>query len=227
MDMKIPQCVGVIMDGNRRWAKAKGLPTFEGHRHGYQTMKNVTEWASDAGVGAVIFFAFSEENWNRAEEEVSFLLTLIREIISTQLSEAIEKNIRLKYIGNLSKFPEDIADGLRNAEEKTKNNTGIHMIIAVSYGGRDEIVRAVQKLVDDGKTTIIADDIQSHIDTAGVPDPDMIIRTSGEQRLSGFLTWQSVYSELFFTNTLWPDFSKEEFMKMLEEYSGRERRLGK
>ena len=215
------------MDGNRRFAKAQGLPTFEGHRRGYQTMKNVTEWASDAGVGAVIFFAFSEENWKRAEEEVTFLLTLIREILSNQVSEAIEKNIRLKYIGNLSKFPDDIADGLRNAEEKTKNNTGIHMIIAVSYGGRDEIVRAVNTALAHGKKEVSIDDVNTYVDTAGVPDPDMIIRTSGEQRLSGFLTWQSVYSELFFTNTLWPDFSKEEFLKMIEEYRNRERRLGK
>ena len=215
------------MDGNRRWAKAKGLPTFEGHRHGYQTMKNVVEWATELGVGTITFFAFSEENWKRTEEEVSYLMGLIRRMLVDEMNEALSKNIRLTYIGDISKFSDDIAAGMRDAEEKTKTNTGINLVIAASYGGRQEIVRAVNAMIKDGKKEITVDDMNAYVDTKGLPDPDVIIRTSGEQRVSGFLTWQSVYSELFFTETLWPDFSKEEFLKIIEEYGDRERRLGK
>ena len=225
--MNIPQSVGIIMDGNRRWAKAKGLPSFEGHRHGYQTMKKVVEWATELGVNTITFFAFSEENWKRTEEEVSYLMSLIRKMLVEETEEALSKNIRLRYIGDISKFSDDIASGMREAEEKTKANTGITLVIAASYGGRQEIVRAVNTMIKDGKKEITVEDISAYVDTKGLPDPDMIIRTSGEQRVSGFLTWQSVYSELFFTETLWPDFSKEEFLNILEEYGSRERRLGK
>jgi undecaprenyl diphosphate synthase len=228
MEQKIPACIGVIMDGNRRWAKANNLPTFEGHRRGHQTMKKLVEWAEEAGVKTVIVFAFSEENWKRAAEEVSFMMSLVREILASDTKEAIEKNIRLKYIGDVLKFPEDIARGMWDAEEKTKNNTGTTLAIAVSYGGRQEIIHVVNELMKEGKTEITAEDIDAHMYTAGLPDPDIIIRTSGEMRLSGFLPWQGVYSELFFTNTLWPDFSKEEFLKIINEYSTtRERRMGK
>ena len=215
------------MDGNRRWAKAHLLPTFEGHRHGYQTMKSLVEWAKDAGVSTVIVFAFSEENWKRAEEEVAFMMTLIREILVNQLKEAMEKNIRLKFIGNISKFPEDIAGGMRDAEKKTEGNTAMTLGIAVSYGGRQEITYAVNELIKAGKTEVTVEDVSDHLYTSGLPDPDIIIRTSGEMRVSGFLPWQSVYSELFFTKTLWPDFSQEEFLSIINEYANRERRMGK
>jgi len=225
--MKTPQCIGIIMDGNRRWAKARSLPTFEGHRHGYQTMKQVTEWATDAGIGTVIFFAFSEENWQRAQDEVAFMMDLIREVFKNEKQYAMENNIRLRYIGNVSKFAPDIQESMRDAEQETQGNTGINLVLAVSYGGRQEIIRTVNKLIAQGKKEITVEDMNASLDTAGLPDPDMIIRTSGEQRTSGFLPWQGVYSELFFTKTLWPDFSQEEFKKILEEYSERERRMGK
>jgi undecaprenyl diphosphate synthase len=229
--MKTPQCIGIIMDGNRRWAKAHALPTFEGHRHGYQTMKQVTEWAKETGVGTIIFFAFSEENWKRAQDEVAFMMDLIREVILKETKEAIEKNIRLRYIGDISKFAPDIQEGMLDAEKQTASNTGINLVLAVSYGGRQEIVHVMNELLKEGKTKnkteVTAEDVSRHMYTAGLPDPDMIIRTSGEQRTSGFLPWQGVYSELFFTKTLWPDFSKEEFTKMLEEYNERDRRMGK
>lgn len=225
--MNIPHSIGIIMDGNRRWAKAKKLPTFEGHRKGYETMKHVVEWAIESSIHTITFFAFSEENWKRTEEEVSYLMGLIKRLLVEEMEEAMEKNIRLRYIGDLSHFSSDIREGMKNAEEKTKHNTGINLVIAASYGGRQEIVRAVNRLIAAGKTEITVDDMNASVDTADLPDPDIIIRTSGEMRLSGFLTWQSVYSELFFTNTLWPDFSKEEFMQILEGYTHRERRLGK
>jgi len=190
-------------------------------------MKNVVDWATEAGVKTLIFFAFSEENWKRSEDEVSFLMSLIRDMITNELKEAIEKNIRMKFIGDVSKFPKDIAEGIANAEEQSAKNTGINLVIAASYGGRQEIVRAVNRMIDEGKKNITAEDMNTHLDTAGLPDPDIIIRTSGEMRLSGFLPWQSVYSELFFTKTFWPDFSKEEFLNIIEEFGNRERRLGK
>ncbi len=233
MSQKTPECIGIIMDGNRRWAKSKGLPTFAGHEKGYEVMKNTVEWAKDLGVKNIIFFAFSEENWKRTEEEVSYLMGLIRRMLVEETKDAIENKVRLKYIGDLSKFSDDIARGMKDAEEKTEQCDAITVAIAVSYGGRQEIVRAINKMIADGlpakagKKGITIEDMNAYVDTADMPDPDIIIRTSGEQRLSGFLTWQSVYSELFFTNTLWPDFSREEFGSIVDEYSNRERRLGK
>lgn len=233
MSQKTPECIGIIMDGNRRWAKSKGLPTFAGHEKGYEVMKNTVEWAKDLGVKNIIFFAFSEENWKRTEEEVSYLMGLIRRMLAEETKDAIENKVRLKYIGDLSKFSDDIARGMKDAEEKTEHCDAITVAIAVSYGGRQEIVRAINKMIADGlpakagKKGITIEDMNAYVDTADMPDPDIIIRTSGEQRLSGFLTWQSVYSELFFTNTLWPDFSREEFGSIVDEYSNRERRLGK
>jgi undecaprenyl diphosphate synthase len=227
MSQKTPQCIGIIMDGNRRWAKSKGLPTFEGHRQGYQSMRQTVEWAKEAGVGTVIFFAFSEENWKRTADEVSYLMGLIKKMLVDEMEEIITQNVRLRFIGDISKFSPDIQAGMRDAEKKSKKNTGINVGLAVSYGGRQEIVSTVNTLLAEGKTEVTIEDVSTHLYTNGLPDPDMIIRTSGEMRLSGFLTWQSIYSELFFTNTLWPDFSKDEFLKMIEEYSARDRRLGK
>ncbi len=224
---EIPNCIGIIMDGNRRWAKTQGLPSFEGHRRGYQTMKDVVGWADEVGVGTVIVFAFSQENWNRSKEEVIFMLDLIRWVLKDQVKEAMEKNICLRFIGDIDKFPEDIALDMRKNEKESEHNTGLILAIAVSYGGRDEIVRAVNTLIKQGKQEITTVDIEASLDTHGLPDPDMIIRTSGEMRVSGFLPWQAVYSELFFTKTLWPDFSKGEFLDIVKQYTERERRMGR
>ena len=233
MSQKIPNCVGIIMDGNRRWAKGKGLVLLKGHEAGGETLKKVVRWAKDAGVKHIIFYTFSTENWNRSSEEVSYLLNLINKFLKKEFEEFNKENGVLHFVGDLSRFSLDLQKVLKDAEEKTKANTGSHVYFALNYGGRQEILSAVKKIVaENSQEKIQQEEITDeyfarHLQTYPMPDPDIIIRTSGEQRLSGFLPWQSVYSELFFTKTLWPDFSKEEFMKILEEYGNRERRIGK
>ena len=226
---KIPTCVGIIMDGNRRWATSKGMPAFLGHREGAKKLKEITTLGKKAGIKHMIFFTFSTENWKRSEEEVSFLLTLIGEFLKTELSYFISEGGVLHVVGDTSLFSESLQKNLKDAEDKTKDNTGMHVYFALNYGGREEIRSAIQKIVKENPNpeTITDEYIAQHLQTKGMPDPDIIIRTSGEKRLSGFLPWQSVYSELFFTDTRWPDFSEQEFLDILKEYGERERRLGK
>lgn len=231
MESHAPASIGIIMDGNRRYAKEKGLPALEGHRAGYETLKNVCKWAKEAGVKNVTVFAFSTENWNRKPEEVSYLLDLMRFALGKELEMFKKEHARILYAGDLTKFPKDIQDILARAVEETKHNTDLTLTTCISYGGRDEILRAIKKAAaklspaDFQKMTEA--DFAGFLDTAGTPDPDLIIRTSGEERLSGFLAWQGVYSELFFTKTKWPDFSKEEFNAILTQYGERHRRFGK
>ncbi|MBI5406012.1 di-trans,poly-cis-decaprenylcistransferase [Candidatus Kaiserbacteria bacterium] len=224
-----PSCVGIIMDGNRRWAKARGLPAFEGHRAGGETLKSVVRWAKDAGVEHIIFYTFSTENWNRSEEEVSYLLNLIEEFIGTELEHFNAEGGVLHYVGDLSRFSEKLQRTLKDSEIKTARNFGPHVYFALNYGGRQEILSAVRNIVSKNPQEGDITDayFAAHLQTGTMPDPDIIIRTSGEKRLSGFLPWQSVYSELFFSDTLWPDFTKEEFDSILAEFATRERRRGK
>ncbi len=226
---QVPDSIGIIMDGNRRWAKAQGMSPLKGHHAGGKTLKNVVRWARDAGVKHIIFYTFSTENWNRSEEEVSYLLNLIGEFIAAELETFNTEGGVLHYAGDLSRFSESLQQTLKNSEEKTKNNPGPHVYFALNYGGRQEILSAVKKIAaENPKSEDITEEyFAKHLQTGDMPDPDLIIRTSGEMRLSGFLPWQGVYSELFFTNTFWPDFSQEEFLKILEEYGQRERRRGK
>jgi undecaprenyl diphosphate synthase len=226
---KVPLCVGIIMDGNRRWAKAKGMLTLEGHREGSRRLKDVVTWMKEAGVKHSIFYTFSTENWNRSPEEVSYLFNLIREFAEREVAHFHSEDFRLHFVGDLSRFPKDLQEALRKAEEKTAKNEGHHIYLALNYGGRQEILSAVRALLAEGADPkdITEEYFAKHLQTGDMPDPDLIIRTSGEMRLSGFLPWQAVYSELFFTETLWPDFTKEEFEKILEEFSARERRHGK
>ncbi len=228
-ESKIPSCVGIIMDGNRRWAKSKTLPVLEGHRAGGKTLKDAVVWARDIGVKHLIFYTFSTENWNRSEEEVSYLLNLIGEFIGSELDHFHKEGGVLHFAGDLSRFSQSLQKTLTDAKDKTASNPGPHIYFALNYGGRSEILSAVKKIVlENPKQEEITEEyFAKHLQTDNMPDPDMIIRTSGEMRLSGFLPWQGVYSELFFTDTLWPDFSKEEFTKMIEEYGDRERRHGK
>lgn len=223
-----PTCVGIIMDGNRRWAKSKGLPSLEGHRAGGETLKNTVMWARDAGVEHIIFFTFSTENWNRSEEEVSYLLALIGEFIEKELEHFNAEGGVLHFVGDLSRFSPQLQKILQDAAEKTAHNPGSHVYFALNYGGRQEILSAVRKIsaLQPQASDITDEYFAKHLQTGVMPDPDIIIRTSGEMRLSGFLPWQSVYSELFFTKTLWPDFSQEEFNAILAEYAERERRHG-
>jgi undecaprenyl diphosphate synthase len=223
----IPTSIGIILDGNRRWARAKGLPTLEGHRRGYTKVREITEAAFEAGVQYVTLYAFSTENWNRDPAEVSYLLSLFEELINLEIEDITKKGIRARFIGDLSRFPAHLASAARALEEKTKDNKKGTVVVALSYGGRPEIVHAVNALLQEGREAVSEEDISKKLWTHDIPDPDLIIRPGGEKRLSNFLTWQSVYSELFFTNTFWPDFSKEELLRILEEFSKRERRHGK
>lgn len=218
-------CVGIIMDGNRRWAKTHNLPVFMGHTRGYETLKSLLDWSKETSVRTIIAYAFSEENWNRTKEEVSYILDLFRTVLTSEVSSLIEKKIKVQFIGSISRFPKDIQDLMKVVEKKTKQYTDFNLILAVSYGGKEEVVQAAEtQYKKEGVCTI--EGIQKYLYTKDIPDPDMIIRTSGEQRLSGFLLWQSSYSELFFTHTLWPDFSKDEFLGMIAQYHQRQRRFG-
>lgn len=221
------QCVGIIMDGNRRWAKAQGKPGFEGHRAGYDTLTQVVGWAREAKIPHVVAYAFSTENWQRSEDEVGYLMKLFRFVIENEVDRMIAERIRIRFIGERERFPEDLQRGMERIEEATANEYDITLHIAVSYGGRAEILAAVNALQVDGRGTVNEEEFSQKLWSYPMPDPDIIIRTGGDMRLSGFLAWQSVYSELFFLPTLWPDFSHTEFLEILAEFHVRERRRGK
>lgn len=224
--MPLVTCVGIIMDGNRRWAKARGLPKFEGHRVGLlKTLRNTIRFVSARSIKHLVVFMFSTENWNREPKEVSYLMDLFRESIQKELKELGEKGVRVRFVGQRERFSPDLQQGMNTVEKETAKNDVITLWCCLSYGGRAEIVAAVRAAAEKGEVT--ENSLGEHLWTAGMPDPDIIIRTSGEKRLSGFLPWQSVYSELFFTNTKWPDFTEEEFDSILAEFAQRERRRGK
>lgn len=229
----LPRHVGIIMDGNGRWAKKRGLPRIAGHREGAKTVRMAVKTSAELGIEVLTIYAFSTENWQRPQDEVSFLMKLLAEYLVNELEELNDKGVRIKAIGDRTKLPVNVLQVLENAENNTRNNPALQLNLALSYGGRDEIIRAVKNLTQEVKRgTINPDDIStsmlsSLLDTANQPDPDLIIRTSGEMRLSNFLLWQGAYSELWFTNTLWPDFTKEEYLKALMDYSNRQRRFGK
>jgi len=228
-EQSAPECVGIIMDGNRRWAKAKGLPVFEGHRAGYERLKEVLRWSKEAGVKNVTVFAFSTENWKRAEDEVGYLMELMRFVFRSEMETLRKERVRVLFAGDLSKLPADLQKDCGRVKKETSADSEITLTLCVSYGGRDEILRAARRLLSEAcaPESVTEEKFASMLDTAGTPDPDLIIRTSGEQRVSGFLPWQSVYSELFFTDTLWPDFSKEEYFGILKKFGERNRRHGK
>lgn len=227
MEQKQPiRCIGVIIDGNRRWARKRGMPTLEGHRAGYEKVKDALRWTREAGIRYVIAYAFSSENWNRAPEEVSYLMKLLKRMCVEEAEHFKKENARVRVIGERARLAPDVRDAIERVEEETKNCTGETLVLAISYGGRDELVEAARKLCRRAPEEITKETFAEQLWTAGIPDPDLIIRTSGEQRLSNFLLWQVAYSELFFTKTLWPDFTKEEFFQILEEYNKKERRFG-
>lgn len=225
----IPSHIAIILDGNRRWAKERGLPTFFGHRKGMDNAKKIVLYAQKAGVKVITMYAFSTENWSRSEKEVNYLMKLFENYIDKYIDDYHKRGIKFRHIGSLKELPASLQKKLKNAIELTKNNTGIVANLALNYGGRDEIKRTVQKLVEDGVRAkdITTDLINENLDTAGLPDPDLIIRTSGEQRTSGFLIWQGAYSELYFPKVHWPDFNEKEFDKAIAEFNKRQRRFGK
>lgn len=215
------------MDGNRRWAKARGLPSLEGHAAGLTKAKEIVRHAFSQGVSTVVLYAFSTENWNRGPEEVGYLMTLFSNAIAREFDELAREGIRIRFIGDLSRLPGTIRASAEKLERESATASGKTLGIALSYGGRAEILSAVNRLLAEGKSEIGEEDLRAVLWSADIPDPDLIIRTGGEKRLSNFLTWQSVYSELFFTDSLWPDFTKEEFDAMLAAFAQRERRRGK
>lgn len=220
-------CVGIIMDGNRRWAKARGLPKLEGHRVGLlETLKNTVRFAGTRGIKHLIVYMFSTENWNRDSAEVSYLMDLFRESVQKEMKELGKEGVRVRFAGQLERFSEDLQQSMSVAEKETMQNDGLTLWCCLSYGGRAEIAAAARAAAALGKE-ITEDSLAQHLWTAEMPDPDLIIRTGGEKRLSNFLPWQSVYSELFFSDTPWPDFTKEEFDSILAEFAARERRRGR
>lgn len=215
----VPQHVGIIMDGNRRWARKRGLAAIAGHAEAVdKTVENLIERAGELGVKYLTMWAFSTENWGREKEEVDGLMNLFRKALMTKVERFIAKGARLRLIGDMGRFAPDIQEGMKKAMEASNKNDKITVTFALNYGGRDEIKRAVER---GGRR------FEKYLDTTGMPDPDLIIRTGGEQRTSGFLMWSGVYSELYFTDTLFPDFGTAEFDKAIEEYQGRQRRFGK
>ena len=221
-------CVGIIMDGNRRWAKEQGLPGVGGHAAGLTKVKEMVRCAFSQGVETVILYAFSTENWNRSKEEVGYLMNLFEGALMRELAELSKENVRVRFIGDLTHLSEKLRTSIKKVEEETAHpDAQKTLVLAISYGGRAEILSAVNKLLNEGKKDVREDELNRALWTSDIPEPDLIIRTGGEKRLSNFLTWQSVYSELFFTDTKWPAFTKEEFADILREFSTRERRRGK
>lgn len=220
-------CMGIIMDGNRRWARAQGKPVFEGHSEGYKNLQNVLGWARDAGIPHVVAYAFSTENWQRSEEEVGYLMKLFRSILENETKKMIEERVRVRFVGDWSRFGEDLQKMMGEMEAATEENYTVTLHLLMSYGGRAEIVAAAKALLEEEATSADEAAFERNLWSYPMPDPDLIIRTGGEKRLSNFLPWQSVYSELFFIDTFWPAFSKEEFDTVLAEFAARERRRGK
>jgi undecaprenyl diphosphate synthase len=224
------QHVAFIMDGNRRWAKEKKLPALLGHQKGYRQIEKIVNRAQDLQIPYVTFWAFSTENWQRSQEEVSYLMDLFRKALRGNLfKKLIKKGGKISVIGNVMAFPKDIQTDIADVVESSKHNTGIQVTIALNYGGREDIVQAIQRMISDKveTTEITADLLSQYLYTKNLPDPDFVIRTGGAQRLSGYLPWQSIYSELYFTDTYWPDFDEKAFDKAVEEYQNRERTFGK
>ena len=231
-ECKVPRHVAIILDGNGRWANKRGLPRSMGHREGCKAVEQIVEDAARLGIGYLTVYAFSTENWKRSDEEVGTLMQLVRYYMKRLLKVATRNNVRVLMIGERSRFAPDIIEGIGRLEGDTKDNTGLTFTIAVNYGSRDEMVRAVRRMMEDCRDGKLSPEevdeaaVSAYLDTRQIPDPDLLIRTSGEQRMSNFLLWQSAYTELYFTDVLWPDFDKEELIKAIEQYNKRERRFG-
>ncbi len=232
-NLTIPQHVAIILDGNGRWAKKRLMPRNYGHMQGAKAVEQICEDADSIGIKYLTVYAFSTENWNRSKDEVDALMKLLRNYLKNCIERANNNNMRVRVIGEKSRLNDDIRSRIDELEECSKNNTGLNFTIAINYGSRDEIVRAVRRIAEDtaeGKLKgeqINEELISRYLDTGDLPDPDLLIRTSGEERLSNFLLWQLAYTEFYFTDVLWPDFNKAELVKAVEKYNSRDRRFGK
>lgn len=215
------RCIGIILDGNRRWAKERGLPQLEGHRRGYETLRSAVRWVGKRGVPHLAVYAFSTENWKRSDEEVSYLMGMIREVLVRDASTIIDEGVRLRFPGDRTQLDRDIQDAMQKMEEDSAHNTQLTLWVCLSYGGRAEITAAAR-----GAGDITEESINNNLWTAGMPDPDIIIRTGGQKRLSNFLLWQSAYSELFFLDKMWPDFDENDLDAVLSEFTARKRNFG-
>lgn len=224
----IPTHIGYILDGNRRWAKKHGLPTYEGHLAGYNALKDVIDATADAGVQYISFYTWSTENWSRAEEEVLGIMKLIRRLFSADIKELIKKNYRVVVLGSREKIPKDIVRMMDEAEQVSKDGTRATLVMCFNYGGRQEIIRAAERIMADPQRSEVLDEkgFEAYLDHPDVPACDVIVRTSGEQRLSNFMLWRSAYSEFIFLEKLWPDMRPSDVDAILEEYSKRSRRYG-
>ncbi len=229
----LPKHVAVIMDGNGRWAKRQGLPRIIGHKHGVDALKDLLRCCKDWGIGALTAYAFSTENWKRPQEEVDFLMTLFQRVLRQELREMLEENVQIRFVGNLPALPRILQEEISRSMEETKDNRAIRFTVATNYGGRQEILQACRAIADQVKQGLLQPDeideatFERHLYTAGICDPDLLIRTSGEMRISNFLLWQMAYAEIYITETLWPDFNRAEFHRALSAYQQRERRFGK
>ena len=232
-ELKIPTHVSIIMDGNGRWAKKRGMPRTFGHKKGAEVVMDICQDADDLGIRYLTIYAFSTENWSRPSAEVRTLMLLFGKYLKICYNKAMENNMRVRIIGDKSALSPQLQESIRVLERDTEKFDGFHLQIAINYGSRDEMVRAMRAMMEDYKEGKFAADeldearFSSYLDTADIPDPDLMIRTSGEQRLSNYLMWQHAYSEFYFTDTAWPDFNKEELVKALEAYTRRDRRYGK
>lgn len=231
-ELKIPQHVAIILDGNGRWAKKRMLPRNMGHVQGAKTVEQIIEDAHDLGIKYLTVYAFSTENWKRPKDEVDALMKLLKDYLKNCIKRANKNNMRVRVIGDKTGLEPSIQEKIQELEEISSQNTGINFTIAINYGSRDEMIRAMRKLMTDCKNgdilpDEISEDVFAHyLDTSDLPDPDLLIRTSGEVRLSNYLLWQMAYTEFYFTDVLWPDFNKEELVKAIEYYNGRDRRFG-
>ena len=221
--------IAIIMDGNRRWAKEKFLPSAMGHQKGVDSLRNTMRLFDKYGIKYLTVYAFSTENWNRKKEEVEFLMNLLAKTLLGELDEMHRENVKIKFLGDISKLNAKLVEIIQNAENKTKDNTGVNLNIAFNYGARDEITNAVKAIVKEGipAEEITEDTISQHLYTKNMPDPDLLIRTGGEKRISNYLLWQIAYSEVYITDTYWPEFGEEELIKAITEFEHRNRRFGK
>jgi undecaprenyl diphosphate synthase len=231
--MKVPSHIGIIMDGNGRWAKSRGQMRAFGHRAGTDATRNIVSACGELGVSYLTIYVFSAENWGRPQKEVSMLMDLLVEMVSREVRDLNKNNVRLHTIGDLSRLPPKTRAELIKGIEATKNNTGLNLILAISYGGRAEIIHAAKQFASDAinkpeiTETLTEDTFKSYLYTAQFPDPELIIRTGGDKRISNFLLWQAAYAELYFTDVLWPDFNKDRLVEAIDDFAKRDRRFGK
>jgi len=221
-----PQHVGIILDGNGRWAKRRGLPRSFGHKAGMVALVNAIKNTFDMGIKYVSIYGFSTENWNRPKEEIDYLFDLFREFVKTKENEIFNYNVKLNIMGDYTKFPEDLINEIEKSLIETKNNNEFVLNLGINYGGRDEIIMAINKILLEKRQVITKEDFGNYLYTKNIPDPDFIIRTSGEKRISNFMLWQNAYSEFYFPKTLWPDFNKKHLIKAIINFQNRNRRFG-